>query len=86
MSLPNIDYMMEITKEFLGGKIDGIDYSLDFPYELDKRYRKMHREDDVSGNIKGMDFGHQKGTVFGHLKWMILRSSLNFKIKIMVGK
>ena len=46
MSLPNIDYMMNMTKEFLGGKIDGIAYSLDFPYELEKRYKKMHKEDD----------------------------------------
>jgi hypothetical protein len=46
LSLPNIDFMMNMTKEFLSGKIDGISYSLDFPYELDKRYKKMHREDD----------------------------------------
>lgn len=46
MSQPNIDYMMNMTKEYLSGKIDVIDYSLDFPYELDQRYRKMHREDD----------------------------------------
>ena len=46
MSLPNIDFMMNMTKEFLSGKIDGISYSLDFPYELDKRYKKMHQEDD----------------------------------------
>lgn len=46
MSQPNIDYMMNMTKEYLGGKIDIIAYSLDFPYELEQRYRKMHREDD----------------------------------------
>jgi hypothetical protein len=38
--------MMNMTKEYLSGKLDIIAYSLDFPYELDKRYRKMHREDD----------------------------------------
>ena len=46
MKQPNIDYMMNMTKEYLSGKIDVIDYTLDFPYELDQRYRKMHREDD----------------------------------------
>lgn len=46
MSQPNIDYMMNMTKDYLGGKIDVTDYSLDFPYELEQRYRKMHREDD----------------------------------------
>lgn len=37
--------MINMTKEFLSGKIDGIAYSLDFPYELEQRYKKMHRED-----------------------------------------
>ena len=56
MSQPNIDYMMNMTKEFLAFasliaiigflKIDEIAYTLDFPYELEKRYNKMHREDD----------------------------------------
>jgi len=46
MSQPNIDYMMNMTKEFLNGKIDRIAYTLDFPYELEQRYKKMYREDD----------------------------------------
>jgi len=35
-----------MTKEYLAGEIDEISYSLDFPYELEKRYKKMHKEDD----------------------------------------
>ena len=46
MSQPNIDYMMNMTKEFLSGKIYEIAYTLDFPYELEKRYNKMYSEDD----------------------------------------
>ena len=46
LSQPNINYMMNMTKKYLNGKIDEIDYTLDFPYELEKRYNKMHREDD----------------------------------------
>ena len=46
VKLPNIDFMMNMTKEFLDGKMDVVSYSLDFPYELDKRYKKMHKEDD----------------------------------------
>jgi hypothetical protein len=42
---PNIDYMMNMTKEYLSGKMDVIDYTLDFPYELDQRYKKMQQED-----------------------------------------
>lgn len=46
MSQPNINFMMNMTKKFLDGKIDDIAYTLDFPYEIEKRYNKMHREDD----------------------------------------
>ena len=46
MSQPNIEYMMNMTKEFLSDEIDGIAYTLDFPYEIEQRYKKMHREDD----------------------------------------
>lgn len=46
MSQPNINFMMNMTKKFLDGKIDDISYTLDFPYEIEKRYNKMHREDD----------------------------------------
>ena len=46
MKLPNIDFMMNMTKEFLDGKIDGVSYSLDFEYYLEKRYKKMQKEDD----------------------------------------
>ncbi|WP_313563440.1 hypothetical protein [Ruminiclostridium cellobioparum] len=42
---------MNMTKEYLSGKLDIIAYSLDFPYELDKRYRKMHCEDDDYGDL-----------------------------------
>ncbi len=40
MKLPNIDFIMNMTKEFLDGKMDGVSYSLDFPYELQKGIRK----------------------------------------------
>jgi hypothetical protein len=36
---------MDMTKSFLDGEIDIIDFYLDFPYEIEKRYRKMVRED-----------------------------------------
>lgn len=46
VKLPNIDFMMNMTKDFLDGKIDGVTYSLDFSYELEKRYKKMSKEDN----------------------------------------
>jgi len=46
MKLPNIDFLMNMTKEYLDGKIDSITYSLDFPHELDQRHKKAYREDD----------------------------------------
>lgn len=46
VNLPNIDYMMDMTKEFLDGKKDGVSYSLDFSHEIERRYKKMQKEDD----------------------------------------
>jgi len=43
--MTNINFMMDMTKSFLEGEIDFIDFALDFPYEIEKRYRKMVRED-----------------------------------------
>ena len=43
--MTNINYIMDMTKSFLDGEIDCISYWLDFPYEIEKRYRKMVRED-----------------------------------------
>ncbi len=51
MKHPNIDFMMDMTKEFLAGKIDGLSYSLDFPYELEERYKKMAKEDEDYCNL-----------------------------------
>lgn len=45
VGMPNINYVMNLTKSFLDGEIDSISYSLDFPYEIEKRYRKMVKED-----------------------------------------
>ncbi|OLN24804.1 hypothetical protein [Desulfosporosinus metallidurans] len=43
--MTNINYIMDMSKSFLDGEIDIIDFYLDFPYEIEKRYRKMVRED-----------------------------------------
>jgi hypothetical protein len=45
MRMTNIDFVMNMTKSFLDGEIDCITYWLDFPYEIEKRYRKMVWED-----------------------------------------
>lgn len=41
----NINYLMNMTKKFLDGEISDVSYILDFPYELEKRYAKMVKED-----------------------------------------
>ena len=43
--MTNINFVMNMTKSFLEGEIDSLTYFLDFPYEVEKRYRKMVRED-----------------------------------------
>ena len=49
--MTNINYIMDMTKSFLDGEIDCISYWLDFPYEIEKRYRKMVREDRESAEL-----------------------------------
>jgi hypothetical protein len=41
MKSPNIDFLIEMTRSYLDGEIDSITYKLDFPYELEARYKKL---------------------------------------------
>lgn len=34
-----------MVREYLDGEMDAISFRLDFPYEIEQRYRKMVRED-----------------------------------------
>lgn len=45
MKSPNIDFLIEMTRSYLDGEIDSITYKLDFPYELEARYKKLLKED-----------------------------------------
>jgi hypothetical protein len=45
MRLTNINAMLKMVRMYLDGKIDRIELSLDFPYELEKRFNKMCSED-----------------------------------------
>ena len=45
MRRTNIDAILKMTKEYLDGVISRIDYELDFPYWVEKRYQKMCTED-----------------------------------------
>lgn len=45
MRRSNINAVLRMTKAYLDGKMDRIDYELDFPYEVEQRYQKMCRED-----------------------------------------
>lgn len=36
---------MEMTKSYLNGKIDSMTYSLDFPHEVEARYKSLLKED-----------------------------------------
>ena len=45
MDRTNIDFVMSMTKSFLDGETDCMSYFLDFPYEVETRFRKMVRED-----------------------------------------
>ncbi len=44
----NIEFLISMTKDFLDGKIDALEYSLDFPYEVENRYHEMVKEDKLT--------------------------------------
>ena len=43
--MKNIEYMMNLTKEYLDGKLERWEFEFDFNNELQARYKKMVRED-----------------------------------------
>jgi len=42
--MKNINYLMDMTKEFIAGKMNGVTFILDFPNELELRYQEMLEE------------------------------------------
>ena len=51
MRKTNINALIKMTKDYLDGKIDRLDYVMDFPYEFDKRYSKMCKEDSEYADL-----------------------------------
>lgn len=47
----NIEFLLNMTKDYLDGKIDNITYGLDFPYEVETRYNKIIKEDKEMAEI-----------------------------------
>ena len=42
---------MAMTKAYLDGELDSVSYSLDFPYEVETRYKKLLKEDRALAEI-----------------------------------
>lgn len=42
--MKNFKYLMEMTKEFIDGKMNVTEFMLDLPYELELRYQEMLNE------------------------------------------
>ncbi len=51
MKQPNIEFVLLMTKDYLNGKIDSITYGLDFPHEVETRYKKMLRENRMMAEL-----------------------------------
>ena len=51
MKKPNIEFLMKMTKAYLEGELDSVSYSLDFPYEVEMRYKKLLKEDRALAEI-----------------------------------
>ena len=45
MRRTNINAVLKMAKAYLDGKVSYISFTLDFPYEMAKRYEKMQKED-----------------------------------------
>ena len=41
---PNIDYMLQMAKDYIDGTGNPLDFELNYGYEFEKRYRKMEKE------------------------------------------
>ena len=48
---PNVEFLMAMTKAYLDGELDSVSYSLDFPYEVETRYKELLKEDRVLAEI-----------------------------------
>ena len=48
---PNVEFLMKMTKSYLDGELDSVTYSLDFPYEVETRYKKLLKEDRALAEI-----------------------------------
>jgi hypothetical protein len=42
---------MAMTKAYLDGELDSVSYSLDFPYEVETRYKMLLKEDRALAEI-----------------------------------
>lgn len=40
LNQPNIPSALQMTQDYLDGKIDALTYGLDFPHEVEVRYKK----------------------------------------------
>ena len=45
MRMANINAVLKMTRQYLDGEMRRIDCELDLPYEVEKRYQKMCKED-----------------------------------------
>ena len=46
MRRTNINAMLKMVRQYLDREMSMIDFVLDFPYEMEKRYPKMQNEDE----------------------------------------
>lgn len=51
MKQSNIVFLLQMTKDFLDGKIDPVIFNLDFPDEVETRYKKMLRENRMIAEL-----------------------------------
>ena len=65
MKRTNIDAILTMVKDYLDGNTPYYLFEMDFPYELEQRWKKMRREDSEYADMI-YDYFIERGTDMAH--------------------
>lgn len=79
----NIEFLLKMTKSYLDGDMDEIEYGLDFPYEVELRYKDLLKEENKIDEIAELI---SNGSSNDNEKIIKLLESIQNEIKILNGQ
>jgi len=48
---PNLDFLLDFAKQYSDSNLDRVNFTLDFPYEVEKRYKQACKENREFANL-----------------------------------